>query len=219
MTYTHLIGIDPSLSTAGIAVYHPESGRLVLHTGDLFSCVSFLNNCGVLHQSIVIIEDPNKDSATFNMWFMFQKKLNVLLSGQRKSSFYAGAGSEKPVTLGDLKSEFSIALNHAQKVGMSKASATVFIELLKRQAVPTVRIAPSSRDRADKAMKKLSTPGIKVLSMPTKTTQEQFKTLTGYEARSNEHTRDAATLVHGRSISWAIGRVKLQIAQDNAGER
>jgi len=48
------------------------------------------------------------------------------------------------------------------------------------------------------------------LTMPTKTNAKQFETITGYKGQSNEHTRDAATLVFNKTAKWAETMIKIQ---------
>lgn len=186
---TYLIGIDPSFKTAGVAVYHPESGRMVLHTGDLFSVIGFLNKSQVLRKSIIVLENPNLDSTFFGGWGRFRAQLDRLVKRQ--------------IGVGDIQSEFRIAFTQAQHVGKSKAAGELFLELFTRQGIPVIEIAPSTRHRADKDLRKVGVQGIKMLVMPTKTTAEQFKALTGFDGRCSEHARDAATMIHGRTIRWA----------------
>lgn len=196
-----LIGIDPSFATAGVAIYEPATNNLILHGGDLFSCMSFLNNSGILGKAIAVIENPNMDGTVFGSWFRFQAQIDRYV--------------KKQITLGDLKSEYSISMKHAQSVGKNKAAGELFIEMFERQAIPVLEIAPSSRHRADKDLLKYKNQGIKMLAMPTKTTAAQFEQYTGYSGRSNEHTRDAGTLVFHKTIQWAELQIKIQQAKRN----
>lgn len=190
-TKTHLIGIDASFKTAGIAIYNPASKSLVLHSGDFFSCIAFLNKCGVLGQCIAVLESPNLNSTIYTAWDMFRRHL----------------GSKDH---GLLNSEFSKWMMYAQRVGKSKAAGEMFFEVFDRQGIPVVEIAPSARDRADKVAKFVN---VERLRMPTKTNAAQFQALTGYPKRCSEHARDAATLVHGRSITWAEAQARIQEAR------
>ena len=194
-----LIGIDPSFATAGVAIYEPTTNNLILHGGDLFSCMSFLNNSGILGKAIAVIENPNMDGTVFGSWFRFQSQIARYVKRQ--------------ITLGDLKSEYSISMKHAQSVGKNKAAGELFIEMFERQGIPVLEIAPSSRHRADKDLLKYKNQGIKMLAMPTKTTAAQFEQYTGYSGRSNEHTRDAGTLVFHKTIQWAQTQIMIQQAK------
>lgn len=196
---TVLIGIDPSFATAGVAIYEPATNNLILHGGDLFSCMAFLNNSGILGKAIAVIENPNLDGTVFGAWFRFQAQIQKL--------------QKKQIGIGELKSEYSISMKHAQSVGKNKAAGELFIEIFERQGIPVLEIAPSSRHRADKDLLKYKNQGIKMLAMPTKTTAAQFEQYTGYSGRSNEHTRDAGTLVFHKTIQWAQTQIMIQQAK------
>lgn len=199
MERKYLIGIDPSLTTAGVAIYSPADGKLILHSGDVFSCMGFLNKSGILSQSIAVVENPNLDNTVFNAWRLIAVEIEKY--------------KNKTAPIGDVKMKFGISMKHAQGVGKNKAAADLFIEMLGRAGIPVLEIAPSSRHRADKDLMKSKVQGVKMLSMPTKTTAAQFEQYTGYSGRSNEHSRDAATLCSGRSIQWAINQIKIQQAK------
>ncbi len=192
----YLIGVDPSFHTCGIAIYEPATTGLELFSGDSFAAYAYLNSKGILGQSVIVLENPNLDSTSFNMWGLFQKALK------------SGAGQA------ELQKQFAICMTYAQKVGQSKAAGKWFLELFLRQSIPVVEVAPSSRDRADhKRLIGANPVVLRSLKMPTKTTQEQFKILTGWSSLSNEHKRDAAMSVHGRTISWAMNAAKISEAK------
>ena len=193
---THLIGIDPSFENFGIAVYNPESKRLILQSGNLFEGIDWLNDCGILHESIAVVENPALDKSVFGMWPALRSEFMKTLEKRPGYTPY-------PTGLAQAQSMFLRAMKQAQNIGEVKSAARLIIYLLRSQGVPVIEIAPSSRDRADKALQRVGMKGIEMLSMPTKTNAEQFQRLTGYQGRSNEHTRDAATLIHGRTIKWA----------------
>ena len=46
-----------------------------------------------------------------------------------------------------------------------------------------------------------------------KTSKGQFAKLTGYMGQSNEHSRDAATLIFNKNVNWA----KMKFATQNHG--
>jgi hypothetical protein len=201
----HIIGIDPSLKTAGCCIYTPESKEMRLYSGTWCEVVDWLSIQKVLKQSVVIIEDPNLDSNTFGAWG--RVKAEILRFQSRKCG------------LGEVQSAFLVAAKMAQHIGESKASAKVFIELFKKARVPFARVAPSDRDRADKDLYKPGNLGLSMLVMPTKTNAHQFQTLTGYSGRSNDDARDAATLVHGRGITWALNMVQIEREKSGTVEK
>ena len=189
MTPQYLIGIDPSFTNCAAAIYHPATKGLQLHTGDLFSVMAFLNGSGVLGKSIIVCENPNLDSNTFGMWAFFKQALQ----GNRD--------------LKTLQGQFGICMKRAQDIGKSKASAELILEMFRRQSILVLEVKPSSRDRADK----VKGADVRFMKMPTKTTAAQFATYAGFAVpKSNEHNRDAATLILGRTIEWAERQLALR---------
>lgn len=193
---THLIGIDPSFKNVGIAVYRPENGAMSLHSGDLFSAIDFLNRSKLLGKCIVVLEDPNLNPNLFGGWPFVRAEIMKTL--EKRPGYIPF-----PTGLANVQSAYLRSAKQAQNVGENKAAAKLFAELFERQGVPFFRVSPTDRHRADKELVRANSRGIKMLVMPTKTNAMQFYELTGYSGRSNEHTRDAATLVHGRTIKWA----------------
>ena len=186
---THLIGVDPSFQNCGIAIYCPATKELKLHTGDIFSAIKFVTESGLLSKSIAIIENPNLDSNTFGMWAFFKQVLT----------------GNQPIK--NIQGQFGICMKRAQDIGKSKASAEFLIEMFRRQYAPVIEVKPSSRDRADK----VKNADVRLLKMPTKTTAAQFLTYCGFATKTgNEHSRDAGTLVAGRTIEWAERQLALR---------
>lgn len=189
MTPEYLVGIDPSFTNCAAAIYHPATRGLQLHTGDLFSVMAFLNSSGVLGKCIVVCENPNLDSNTFGMWAFFKQALTTNRD------------------LKTLQGQFGICMKRAQDIGKSKASAELLIEMFRRQSIPVLEVKPSSRDRADK----VKNADVRLMKMPTKTNAAQFAAYAGFPVpKSNEHNRDAATLILGRNIEWAQRQLMLR---------
>lgn len=94
-----------------------------------------------------------------------------------------------------------IAINAGQNGG----AARTLIQACECLGLKCLKIAPSARKRADKSRLPL-----KLLTMPTKTKTKAFRELTGWGERTNEHGRDAATLVFGMSRKNFETRYKLQ---------
>lgn len=204
-----LIGIDPSLTNCGIAIQWPDKS-LELHTADLMGAMGWLGAKGITGRMIAVIEDPNKNS---NVFGQFAKVKTAVLRFAGKEMGYQGMKA-RTATMADVQSEFLMAMKVAQNVGMSKAAAQLIITMMEKAKVPVLTIPPSDRHRADRESLKANFRGVQMLSMPTKTTAEQFKQLTGYVGRSNEHNRDAATLIYGRTIVWAETQLKIQKAKN-----
>lgn len=194
-----LIGIDPSFKTAGVAFFEPGSKKYDLFTGDFLGAVAWLNS-KPLRECIAVLENPALDSTLFFGW---SKVRGSILKLQARAG-----------TLADVESEFRVCTKMAMHVGQSQAAGEMFKTLFEQVKVPCVEIAPSARHRADKPdLKKL---GIEMFVMPTKTTAEQFRQLTGHVGRSSEHARDAATLVWGKTVRWA--EMQIQIQKNKGGE-
>ena len=190
-----LIGIDPSLTNCGIAIQWPDKS-LELHTADLMGAMGWLGAKKINSRIIAIIEDPNKDSTTFGMWAMMKNEISNMQA--RRGNMYT------------VESIFRRTQKRAQDVGKSKGSALLIISMFEKAGVPVVLVAPSSRDNAEKERVKVNAKDVCHLKAPTKTNAEEFRMITGYTGRSNEHNRDAATLIHGRTIVWAETQLKIQ---------
>ena len=227
----HLIGIDPSFKTMGVAVWTPEERRLVFKSGKLQHCVSWLFKGIDMKEVIIVCENPNLDSPHYTLWnarpfFVNDQKIkgvtrtifgfkNVVTSCIRTSLRSAGRGrpDNLPITINHVQSMFASAVRQAQDIGKSKAAAEYVIDIFRDRGVQVVEIAPSERHRADKTSKK-NPRSIDMKKWPTKTTRAQFEQYSGLKigARdSNEHSRDAATLVVKRTIQ----SVELQGMEQN----
>ena len=189
MTPEYLVGIDPSFTNCAAAIYHPATKGLQLHTGDLFSVMAFLNSSGVLGKCIAVVENPNLDSTAFGLWYLMKQAL------------------QKKAGMAELQSVFARVIKRAQDIGKSKASAELILEMFRRQSIPVLEVKPSSRDRADK----VKNADVRFMKMPTKTNAAQFAAYCGFvPPKSNEHNRDASTLVVGRNIEWAQRQLALR---------
>jgi hypothetical protein len=192
-----LVGIDPSLKNAGAAIYCPSTGERALFSGAWYAVIDWLSAQKILGSAIAIIEDPNMDKTLFGGWPPVRAEISKFT--EKKSSY------------GEIQSIFARAAKQAQNVGENKASAKVFIDLFRKHGIPYGSIAPSTRDRADRDLVKTRNLGIEMLVLPTKTTAHQFQQLTGFDGRSNEHSRDAAMLIFKKTIAW--GKMQVQIRQ------
>lgn len=184
-----LIGIDPSFNNFGMAVY--EGGKFTeLRTADFLQQVNYIQEKGFFKDSVFVMEDPNEDSAVFGA-------LAKLKAARRSDS-------------NSFQSICRTSLKIAQDIGRNKACADLFIQMLQREGAPYITVKPSVRHRADKDKVKQNLFMVKMLTMPTKTNAAQFEFLTGYKGQSNEHSRDAATLVWDKTQSWVDYQLKIQ---------
>ena len=184
----HLIGIDPGRTNTGIAVYDPKT-KSFAHMGkyNLERAIKYLQTVATPEGCIVVVENPNLESNLYDGWAEMQSIIRAYKRGN--------------ATMKQVKKVYSVATKRAADVGKNRAAAQDIIAALKQSGVATVQIRPSDRQRANR-------PGMKAkdvifLNMPTKTTKQQFEQLTGHRSRSNEHSRDAATLVFGKTTKWA----------------
>ena len=185
----YLIGVDPSIKTAGVCLYDTLKKTMSLYSGDIFECIDFIRRTGKLAESVAVIENANLDKAVFRGIQPIRARINAMK--ERRPGATIESIMENVLSFG----------MQAQGVGKSKAASDVFILAFKKSGVPVVEVAPSKRDRADKAnLKKL---GVRMLVMPTKTTAAQFQEITGYQGRCNEDARDAAMLVWDKNMRWA----------------
>lgn len=206
---TTLLGIDPSFINFGVCIYNPSTKDMNMKTGTMTKMVDWIQTQCKVRDCIAIVENPALDKTTFNMWGMMKKTIEKYITYQVWKVTKIGVIPPK-IELSDIQTQFAIAMNFAQKVGENKAAAKHFLSILSDAKVPYIEIAPSKRQKAfTKKNNKVVRRKVLTLTMPTKTTQEQFKELTGYDKRSNEHCRDAATLVFGRTIKWAIMTLKM----------
>lgn len=191
------IAFDPSFVTMGVAIkdQSKKSNKYKLFTGDLNRCVKWIGQNCKLKEVVAIVENPALDSAVFGAWEQMKKAIS--------------AGN-----IGTIKYEFNMIISRAQKVGENKAAAKLIIKMLAEKNVPVIEIAPSSRQKAFKKNKegKIERKNVKLLRMPTKTTKEQFHELTGEDPKegNTEHSRDAATLLHNKTMKWFELQIKMK---------
>lgn len=191
-----LLGIDPSFITMGVAIKDPSKKlhKYKLFTGTMTDCISWLGQNVKMKEVVAIVENPALDSAVFGAWERMRK---AIVTGG----------------IGTIKYEFNMIISRAQKVGENKAAAKLFIKLLADKGVPVIEVAPSARQKAYSKVKgNIERKKVKLLRSPTKTTKEQFYELTGENPKegNTEHSRDAATLLHGKTLKWCELQLKLQ---------
>ncbi len=192
-----ILGIDPSFGTMGVAIKDPSKkyNQYKMFTGDFVEVIGWLGQNCKMKEVIAVVENPALDSAVFGAWEQMDKAI-------------------KTNNRGSMKFTFNTVLKRAQHVGENKAAAKLIIKMLSDKGVPVIEVAPSARQKAfeiDKQGKKVRRK-VKMLRAPTKTTKEEFAELTGVTIKegNTEHSRDAATLLHGRGIKWAEIQLKLQ---------
>lgn len=216
----HLIGIDPSFKTMGVAVWTPSEQKLVCYSGKLQHCLNWIYKSYKPDEFVAVVENPNLDSPHYTLWkstplFLndggYRKKprtvfgfINVIL--QYVKTELRRAGSSKltslPVSMVHVEIAFRSCMRKAQDVGKNKAAAEFTIDILRERGVTVAEITPSKRHRADKTSAK-NPANILHKAFPTKTNRKQFIEYSGINVGprdTNEHTRDAATLVVKRTV-------------------
>lgn len=207
----YIVGVDPSFINCGVCRYDPATNEMLLFTGDWFEAINWIGQNMKLKDCVFVLENPALDSAVF--LGLGVCKGTILQFGDYQKKVGAKEWPlPEPVKWEQVASQISIALNMATKVGESKSSGKLMAQMLAKHNVPVIQVAPTSRDRADKAKVPIG-----MMTMPTKTTRAQFETLTGFKGMSNEHNRDAATLVFGKDFKW-IAMMLMRGLEDKAAK-
>ena len=187
----YVIGIDPSLVNMGVCIYNPKTKKMLLHTSDMMSAIEWLMANVGLDLCYAVVECPHLNTNVFGGWPMIEPYI-------RKAN------------VGGAKSVFGTITKRARDVGENAAAGKFICRYLKSMGVPVLEVSPSQRQKAfkwvdnPKEKGKTSKRRINVLMLkkPTKTTKDQFRILTNYKGQSDEHNRDAATLVWGLTLAW-----------------
>lgn len=204
----YMVGIDPSFTKMGVAILDPLekdiNKGLKMKRGEFLDMVKWINQNCKLSEVVAVVENPNLDSNVFGMFAMMKDEIKKWVKSGMKN-------------WGGLQATFGICMRRAQDVGKSKASGQMIIKMLRDKGVLVVEIKPSSRDKAFKKKngKIERIEAVKMLTMPTKTTQKQFEKFCGFNGSSNEDSRDAATMIVGRSRLWAIQSALFELEQES----
>lgn len=202
MTRDVLIGIDPSIKTAGVAIMIAGSQRASLFQGDLLECLWFINKSGVLQRAVVVIEDPNLDSPAFGLWHKMKVAIQGVVSGRAPLN---GTGNESA------ESFFRRCIKQAQHVGKNMGAAEIFQMTLQNSNVPFVSVAPSSRHRA--VTESGEPRDVRFLNRPTKASAVQLKNWLKWPEQTDwggEHSRDALTLIVNRTVKEVLNEARMK---------
>jgi len=178
MIEKYLIGIDPGITTCGLAVYSFFSDKRVtlsLYSGTTWSVIEKIKTLfatGLLQQAH--IEDLNS------------------VTNIHETHFPPNA---------NIKTKLGIAL----RVGKAQAAQLIIQQFLEALGIKTVLRVTSTRNRVPEGRKDAGA-WLQLLNCPTKTNAKQFEYLLGIwgvtmEPQPSspfgvEHSRDAATLLH-----------------------
>ncbi len=93
-------------------------------------------------------------------------------------------------TVGMNLGKFRQQMQMAQSIGKNKGVANAIHDYLSSKKLNFVLVNPSSRKQVSK-----KSDSLKLYTMPTKCSHDQFVAYTGYLGKTNEHGRDAAMLI------------------------
>ena len=163
---------------------------------------------------VVYMEDPNLDSVVFTkakknrkgpagphssqeIKDNWQSFLKLALMPYLKKCFTQG----RILPTGNLGKAYRVNLKIAQDIGRNKAIAYAIKSILTAHGIFVVSVAPSARHRANSPVRYRGKPirgatiPVDQMNKPTKLNAKQFADRTKYLAKTNEHGRDAATLI------------------------
>jgi len=160
-----------------------------------------------VYKFAAVLENPNLETNIFGMWPMLQMDIQKYKRGEL-------ALQSKKVRGGytaSVQSTFSRAMKQAQSVGKNQAAAQEAIKFFDSNGIFNLSIKPSDRQKAlSKRRGQTTLKDPRFIKMPTKTNAKQFQDLTGHKGRSNEHSRDAATLIYRMTLPQLNMLFKLQ---------
>jgi len=195
-----LIGIDIGIKkNTGMAIYFPKKKKYhSIFSTNIFAglaiCKEWANNED--YAVIFVVENSDLDS---NVYGAGADLLSYIM--KNRASISKGAWKK------NLTRKIGQVLAWASNVGKNKGLAVSFIAQLEDLGYTVAQVSPSKRRKAGNVIKIGKTKTrekVSTLPMPTKTTTPEFKELTGYEEKTNEHGRDAATLVWKKTwMFWA----------------
>ena len=171
-------------------MYNLETKELVHHSGDMRTCMRWVGANYKTSEIFAVLENPALDKGVFGAMGMANSALRDYKTNR--------------INHQQAMAQIGTAIGVAARIGESKASGKYGKAQLVSAGIPFHEVAPSQRDKAFKKIKgKTHRLYVKTLKMPTKTTQAQYNELTKFVGRTNEHERDAGTLVYARTVQWA----------------
>ena len=189
-----IIGLDPSFTNLGTCFQAIDGSQQIHIKSDFDHWACFMQHNAPMIRG-AIMEEPNLDTGVFKGYEAWEE------------GFLSNCKDIEAQ-----KSELRKLLKIAQDIGKQKAAADQMRKVLDSLGIPYALVAPSARDRAEKTNSRYE---IKIMKWPTKTTSDQYKWITEVPVvgRTNEHTRDAGTLLIGRTLSWIEAQHKIRLAQ------
>lgn len=202
-----IISIDIGLhQNTGVALYLPQEKRyLSISSMDLIDaynlCLSYHAN--EEYAVVVVVENTDLDSNIFGagetlLSYCFEWAMEKVFSKESKKT---------------LLQHIRNAIGIGRNVGKNQGLSILMVEKLKEHGVVVAEVAPSARQEYGKSVTiGKHTVFIKAsqLTMPTKVPAPPFKEWTGHQESTNEHGRDAACMVYGKTYFYWINWAKTQ---------
>lgn len=199
-----IISIDIGLhQNTGVALYLPQEKRyLSISSMDL---IDAYNLCLSYHASeeyavVVVVENTDLDS-------------NIFGAGEALKDYFlewAGKKNFSKEAIKMLLKHIRNAIGIGRNVGKNQGLSILMVEKLKENGIIVAEVAPSARQEYGKSVtigKHTVVMKASQLTMPTKVPAEPFKEWTKHEGSTNEHGRDAACMVFGKTYffwtNWA----------------
>jgi len=187
------IGIDPGMTT-GLAIY--ENGKLTqLFSGGHSEMILKIYELAHLKNCIlkVILEDVHADETNFSA----SKFIRTMMNNKEL---------QKRIPSNIRRHEYAIkaACKRSRDSGMVAGLSADWKMFMNMMGISYYTLAPSQRQSVETITKKTGVPFsnfknliaiIREMKAPVKMNKEQFNELTGWTGVSNEHNRDAGSLV------------------------
>lgn len=191
-----LVGIDLGIwKNTGVALYDPKKKIYIyIKSTDLFEAMDICKGLNLVEnlEIVVVVENANMDS-------------NVFGADQNFMTYLRSWLGRKPFDFKAILKQIRMVITWGGNVGKNKGAAITFCAKLRELNIPMVEIAPSTRRVAGSSIKigqlEQEIP-LNQLPMPTKVKSPAFIKLTGHKGETNEHGRDAATLLWKKSFIY-----------------
>lgn len=212
----YLVGIDPGANNnTGIALYDSKAKELLnVRSSTIEGCQKLLSKYKDQYGKdlAIILEDPRLDNAIFGAAEEIRAFVLYELYNKKPNKF---------ANIEGIMSCVKKWLKQATGVGMNMMAAKYIEREVITLELPLLLIAPSWRERSDIKKKVGNTiiEGYDAWIMPTKLKKDKFKEITGYCKSSNEHGRDGAMLVYGRTYTNLVAFVAIKQKKTGNGAK
>ena len=211
-----IIGVDVGIGeNTGVSEYLPKEKRFrEIFSMDIFDAyemiMAYYDNPD--YAVIVVVENSDMDSNVFGA--------AEALIEYAKNAWAKITYKKDPKKDVKFLSKIRASIAQGSNVGKNKGIAKSFVVKLLAKGVKVAQIKPSSRDKYPKIVtyrtkvngKTVNMPymergkpkilPVRQMKMPTKLPAKEFKQLTGYMGKTNEHGRDSATPLVGKDFFY-----------------